>query len=327
MGQCLVRSRLRSCTAVLLALFVVGITAGCGSDGNGATRTLTVAPTSAVTATPAPSAATVAEAPISSIRTTDGTVAYRSVGAGPPIVLIMGFGGSQNNWTPSFVAALARRHRVVTFDNAGVGATSGLPAPLTVTAMAKQSAALLTALHIGPVDVLGWSMGGTIAQALAVTHPALVSRLVLAATYPGNGTATPPTPGTVRRLTASVTDPAVALPLLFPASAQVSERRYLSEILSWQHLDSATPVAVAAQGPALTSWQSGTETAGQQNTSIAVPTLIADGAADLLTPATNASALATIISGAQQDIYPDAGHAFLFQVQDQFLARVTAFLG
>ena len=253
-------------------------------------------------------------------------MAYRSVGTGPTIVLIMGFGGSQNNWTPSFIAGLARTHRVITFDNAGIGGTSPLPAPLTVTAMAEQSAALLTALHTGAVDILGWSMGGTIAQALAVTHPALVSRLVLAATYPGDGTATPPTAPTVRRLTASVTDPAAALPLLFPASALAGEEQYVAGILSWAHSDPATPAAVAAQAPALTSWQKGTEPAGRRNALIAVPTLVADADHDLLTPPTNASTLAKLIPGAQKVVYPAAGHAFLFQLQAQFLARVATFL-
>ena len=308
--------------AGVLALFlVIGATTACGSGSHHP------APSSPPAATPAPSAAAVAKAPVRTVRTTDGTVAYRSVGVGPTIVLIMGFGGSQNNWTPSFVAALARKHRVLTFDNAGIGGTSPLPAPLTVTAMAGQTAALLTALHTGPTDVLGWSMGGTIAQALAVTHPKLVSRLVLAATYPGTGTATPPTAATVRRLTASVTDPTAALPLLFPASAVMPEQQYVAGILSWTQSDPAKPAAVAAQAPALTSWQQGTEAAGRRNASIAVPTLVADAAADLLTPPANASTLAALIPGAQKVVYPAAGHAFLFQLQNQFLARALTFLG
>lgn len=321
MRQWLVHFRVARSTALLALVLLIATTTACGSDGHHG------APTPSVTATPMPTTAAVAAAPIRTVRTTDGTVAYRSVGTGPTLVLIMGFGGTQDNWTPGFVSALARNHRVITFDNAGVGKTSALPAPLTVTAMARQTAALLTALHTGRVAVLGWSMGGTVAQALAVLHPTLVSRLVLAATYAGTGAATPPTAETVRQLTASVTNPAAALPLLFPTEAVVGEQQYLAGILSWAQSDPAAPAAVAAQAPALTSWQQGTEAAGRRNSAIAVPTLVADAAQDLLTPPANAATLAALIPGAQKVVYPGAGHAFLFQLQDEFLTRVAAFVG
>jgi pimeloyl-ACP methyl ester carboxylesterase len=78
------------------------------------------------------------------------------------------------------------------FDNSGVGRTQELPPPLTIDAMADQTSALIDTLGLGRPDVLGWSMGGMIAQALAVLHPAQVGRLVLCATYPGTGAAVPP---------------------------------------------------------------------------------------------------------------------------------------
>jgi pimeloyl-ACP methyl ester carboxylesterase len=82
------------------------------------------------------------------------------------------------------------------FDNSGVGRTQQLPAPLTIDAMADQTSALIDTLGLGRPDVLGWSMGGMIAQALAVLHPAQVRRLVLCATYPGTGAAVVPSDGT-----------------------------------------------------------------------------------------------------------------------------------
>jgi pimeloyl-ACP methyl ester carboxylesterase len=87
-------------------------------------------------------------------------------------------------WDPRLVYALALHHRVVMFDNSGVGRTQELPQPFSIDAMADQTSALITALGLGRPDVLGWSMGGMIAQALAVLHPAQVRRLVLCATYP-----------------------------------------------------------------------------------------------------------------------------------------------
>ena len=122
-----------------------------------------------------------------------GAVAYREVGTGPPLLLITGFSGTMESWDPRLVNALAQHDRVIIFDNAGIGKTAGLPAPLTIDAMADQTSALLDTLGLARTDVLGWSMGSMIAQALAVRHPNHVRRLILCAGYPGNAT-------TIRRL-------------------------------------------------------------------------------------------------------------------------------
>jgi pimeloyl-ACP methyl ester carboxylesterase len=237
----------------------------------------------------------------------------------------MGFGGSLDDWTPAFVASLSRTHRVITFDNAGIGRTSVLPSPLTVSAMAGQTAALLGALHTGPVDLLGWSMGGMIAQALCVEHPELVSHMVLAATLPGNGRATLPARSVQKQLTESTTDPLKLIPLLFPSDASSAADAYLTGILSWPDTHFPSQAVYGAQEGALTSWVGGREPAGRKIGSIAVPTLIADGTNDVLVPIANGTALAAAIHGAQVTTYPHAGHAFLFQDQEPFLTRVAAF--
>jgi pimeloyl-ACP methyl ester carboxylesterase len=133
------------------------------------------------------SAQAAVSAPVRIAHTRLGTVGYRIVGTGPPLILIMGYTATMDSWDPRFVGALAEHYRVVIFDNAGVGRTQTLPAPLTIDAMANQTSALIGALGLDRPDVLGWSMGGTIAQALAVLHPAQVHRLVLCATFPGTG--------------------------------------------------------------------------------------------------------------------------------------------
>ena len=101
-----------------------------------------------------------------------------------------------DDWPGSFIDALAAHHQVVVLDNAGVGRTSAVAAPdsLSITAMASQTSALIAALRLGRPAVLGWSMGGMIAQALAVSRPAQVSRLILAATAVGTGKARPSRP-------------------------------------------------------------------------------------------------------------------------------------
>ena len=97
-------------------------------------------------------------------------------------------------WSPKFVDALARHHRVITFDNEGIGASTLGPGTLSIRRMGDDTASLIRALRLGRPDVLGWSMGGMIAQAFARRHPTQVRRLVLCATSPGDGGATGPTP-------------------------------------------------------------------------------------------------------------------------------------
>jgi hypothetical protein len=134
----------------------------------------------------------IASAPVQTAHTSLGAVAYRETGTGSPLLLITGFGGTMESWDPRFVDGLARHHRVITFDNAGVGRTERQPVPLTIDAMADQTSALIHALGLARTDVLGWSMGSMIAQALAVRHPSQVHRLILCASFPGDGTAVRP---------------------------------------------------------------------------------------------------------------------------------------
>ena len=134
-----------------------------------------------------------------------------------------------DGWPPSFVDALAAHHEVVVFDNAGVGRTSAVSAPasLSITAMASQTSALISALRLRRPAVLGWSMGGMIAQDLAVSHPAQVSRLILAATAVGTGKALPLPPYTA---TVFALSPAKQTALLFPANQAAAARAYLNDI-------------------------------------------------------------------------------------------------
>jgi alpha/beta hydrolase fold len=133
---------------------------------------------------PIPDTISIASTPVQTVHTSFGTVGYRSIGSGPPLVLITGYSGTMETWDRRFVDALARHHRIVIFDNAGIGKTAVLPSPLTIDGMANQTSALIAALGLKRVDVLGWSMGSMIAQALAILHPSQVRRLVLCAPIP-----------------------------------------------------------------------------------------------------------------------------------------------
>lgn len=268
-------------------------------------------------------AASVVSAPVQVAHTKLGTVGYRVVGSGPPLVLIMGYGGTMETWDPRFVDALARHFRVVVFDNAGLGVTQPLQAPLTMDAMADQTSALISTLALGRPDVLGWSMGGMIAQALAVRHPAQVHRLVLCATYPGTG-AEVPSQAAIWTLTSG--NPQQVMADLFPADQVMAYDAFAAGIAGYPAAPTPSAAAIAAQARAVIRWWDGTDLAGRKTATISAPTLIADGTADRLDPVANDHTLARLIPGAQLVLYPDAGHAFLFQEGTPFTFMIDTYL-
>jgi pimeloyl-ACP methyl ester carboxylesterase len=270
------------------------------------------------------SAQAAVSAPVRIAHTRLGTVGYRVVGTGPPLILITGYTATMDSWDPRFVGALAERYRVVIFDNAGVGRTQALPAPLTIDAMANQTSALIDALGLDRPDVLGWSMGGTIAQALAVLHPAQIHRLVLCATFPGTGRIDRPSQAAAQAFTSGNVQEMMAD--LFPANQAAAQQAYLAAIAAYPPHALAPAATIAAQGHAMNVWSGGTDPAGQKTVTISAPTLIADGTIDRLDPVANNYALARLIRGARLKLYPDAGHAFLFQDEKSFVPLIESFL-
>jgi len=229
------------------------------------------------------------------------------------------------DWDPMFVDDLARHHRVVVFDNAGVGQTQALATPLTIGAMADQSSALIDMLGLGRPDVLGWSMGGMIAQALAVRHPGQVRRLVLAATQAGTGRATPPPTAAGHALVSG--SPTAALATLFPPDQTAAERIYVAGILHYPARATVSRATKIEQSGAIEGWLTGADPAGREVARAVAPALVADGTVDALDPVANDHQLAGLLRRAQLVLYPDAGHAFLFQDAATFVPRVDSFLG
>jgi len=263
---------------------------------------------------PAPGTAAVVSAPVRVAHTRLGAVGYREVGNGPPLVLIMGYGWTMEGWDPRLVHALAGHYRVVMFDNSGIGRTRLLPLPLSIPAMASQTSALISALRLHRPDVLGWSMGGMIAQALAVRHPGQVRRLVLCATFPGTGAAdVPPLP-------------VMRGGRIFPASQGQAQSAYQAAVGAYPPAAPAATVVKASQASAETDWWYGHDAAGREIARIPAPTLVADGTEDQLDPAVNDRTLARLIPRSRLVLYPGAGHAFLFQDQSRFATLVGSFL-
>jgi pimeloyl-ACP methyl ester carboxylesterase len=296
-------------TAVMVVAVVV-TTAACGS--------------SSTKPTPASASGSVVVAPIQVAHTSLGNVSYRVVGAGQPLVLVMGYGGTMETWEPQFVDTLARHYRVVVFDNAGLGGTASLPAPLTIDAMADQTAALIASLGLTTPAVLGWSMGSMIAQALAIRHPTDVAKLVLCASWPGTGAAVAPAQTAIDALKSG--QPNEVRGVLYPADQAFSYDAYVGALSTYPGAPSAAASTITQQDGAITGWWAGTDAGGRDPAVISVPTLIADGASDQLDNVSNSNALAKLIPRATLQLYPDAGHAFLFQEGTPFAFLVESFL-
>jgi pimeloyl-ACP methyl ester carboxylesterase len=236
----------------------------------------------------------------------------------------MGYGGTMESWDPRFVDALAKHYRVVILDNAGVGDTQALPAALTIDAMADQTSALIDSLGLGKPDVLGWSMGGMIAQALAIRHPTQVHRLVLCATFPGTGKVVQPSQAAINAL--SSTNAKTVAADLFPANQTAAAAAFGAAIAGYPSAAAPSAATISAQAHAITQWWDDGDPAAARTAQIAVPTLVADGTLDRLDPVVNSHALAKLIPGAKLVLYPDAGHAFLFQDENTLIPVVESFL-
>jgi pimeloyl-ACP methyl ester carboxylesterase len=292
----------------------------------GSVRSLVVVAICLAVAAPAAAAPprSIKDAPIRAVNAGQGKIGYRSVGEGKPLVLVMGLSGTMDAWPPSFVDALATRRRVITLDNEGIRRTTLGPGTLTIGRMADDVASLIRALRLRRADVLGWSMGGMIAQSLARRHPNRVRRLVLCATAPGDGRATPPAADVITQLTTGMAD---VFGLLFPPGHDSASQAFVRGITSYPNPSPAAPPEVTqAQLGASTTWAAGGDPSGRPLSRIRLPVLVGGGALDRLLPVANQRYLATALPNARLRVYRDAAHGFLFQHQRAFLKQINRFL-
>jgi len=257
-------------------------------------------------------------------------IAWYERGQGPTLVMLTGTGSTMAEWDPALLRLLAREHRLVLFDYPGVGMSGPWPGR-SFDSLANAAAGLMEAIHLPSADVLGWSMGGFVAQRLAIEHPARVSHLVLAGTNPGGSRTVLGTPKA--QAIDSEPDPSTAdiLHELYPPDQQAEGRRFLRRLeLASQsgeipydfHVPAATTHRqVAAEGPWLRSNRNYRELS-----TIAAPTLATAGAKDPVVPPINLRRIASRIPGAKLEVFP-GGHAFLFQARRQFTGAVDRSLG
>lgn len=286
-------------------------------------------------ATPAPSAT--ATAPTQHVLVDGQQIAYRVIGPekpGVPLLLLNRFRGTMDHWDPLLIDLIAAHRPVLMFDQPGFARSSG-SAPTSLAAFAASAAKTLAALGHGQVDVLGFSMGGTVALQLTLDHPRLVRRLIVAGSGPGFVPAVPQAEQTVASVvwpvaTKPVNDEQDFLFLFFEntPSSQAAGRAYLARLQ--QRKDAfAKQVEAAAWQAQLTSAQAvGTEATSllPRLAHIGQPVLVANGRHDIMVSTYASYAMAQVLPNARLVIYPDAGHGFLFQYAQSFADEVERFL-
>lgn len=257
--------------------------------------------------------------------------AYRRFGieTGVPLLFMQHFRGGMDNWDPMVTDGFASGRPVILFNNAGVASSSG-ETPNTFDAMGDYAAEFVGALSISQIDVLGFSIGGYIAQSFTLLHPSLVRRLMLVGTGP-RGTRFPTEDPKVMQH-AGTPDPSLEdfLYLFFAPSASSQttgrafwERRHLRK----KDVDPPTsPQTMAAQQVAITEWSKVKGERFAELQSITQPTLVVNGSNDVMVATINSFTLCQNIPNAQLIIYPDSGHGSLFQYPELFLSHAGIFL-
>jgi pimeloyl-ACP methyl ester carboxylesterase len=258
------------------------------------------------------------------------TYAYRELGpkGGIPVVFFVHLAATLDNWDPRIIDPIAAEHHVITFDNRGVGASTG-SVPDSIEAMADDAVTFIKALGFDKVDIFSFSLGGMIAQALVVKHPGLVRKLVLTGTGPAGGKDIDKVAGTtyydMLRAALTRSDPKEFLFFNRNATGKPAARAFV-ERLKERTVDRDAPIAVKAFQTQLKAIKKWGRSAPADLSKITQPTLIANGDNDRMVPSILSEDLHRRIKGSELVIYPDSGHGGIFQFHDKFAPVAVDFL-
>ena len=258
--------------------------------------------------------------------------AYRELGDGDvPLVLLQHFRGNLDNWDPALVDALATDRRVISFDNVGVGATTG-ETPNTIEAMAHDAIAFIEALNLQQVDLLGFSIGSFVAQEIALIRPDLVRRVVLASSAPQGAAGMHGwAPEVIGAVGTPETSPQGYLEVFFAQTdtSRQAGQQAAGRIFGGRTTDRDEPTTWQtrqAQYDAVCAWGIPNHSLLERVSAIDLPVFVANGDSDPMILPRYSHLLAGLLPNARLTIYPDSAHGFLFQHHGQFAADVHAFL-
>lgn len=260
-----------------------------------------------------------------------GTVfAYRDLGArgGVPLILLNHWGAVLDNFDPRIVDGLASKHRVIATSYRGIGASGG-KASVTIDEMARDAIALVRALDFEKIDLLGFSLGGFVAQDVTLKAPELVRKLILTGTGPAGGKGIervgPVSWPLIIKGLFTRRDPKTYLFFTSTANGRRAAEAFFERLKERKQNRDKEPSlgAFLRQLKAITAWG---KQAPQDLGSIRMPVLIANGESDIMVPTVNSNDMARRIPNAQLIIYEDAGHGGIFQNHADFVPKALSFL-
>ena len=270
------------------------------------------------------------QAPTRSVTVGNVRYAYRELGpkGGVPVVFFVHLAATLDNWDPRIVDPIAEKRHVITFDQRGVGASTG-KVPDTIEEAADHAYELIAALGFEEIDIFSFSMGGFIAQDLILEHPGLVRRLVLTGTGPRGGKDIEKVAGVtyrdILRATLTRSDPKEFLFFNRDAAGKSAAKAFVKR-LQERTVDRDRPATIKALRTQLKAIQRYGRSAPSDLSALTLPTLIANGDHDRMVPTALSEDLHRRIKGSQLIIYPNSGHGGIFQFHEKFAPVAADFL-
>jgi pimeloyl-ACP methyl ester carboxylesterase len=251
----------------------------------------------------------------------------RAIGRGPPLLVLNGFAATSADWDPSFIDRLASCHELILLNNRGIGGSTDDGQSFDIGKLAEDAAHVITTLGFERTSVMGWSMGGFIAQALAVEHPDRFDKLILLSTDSGGTDADLASPAVWSRLIDISGTPHEQarrlVSLLFPSGVAESFYRDFGDVIAGARAQLSAEL-LKRQAAAMDDWHgNGVANRLQQ---IRMPVFIATGTEDIVIPPSNALKLVNAIPGAWLAQFPRSGHAFMAQYPEAVAELINSFL-
>jgi pimeloyl-ACP methyl ester carboxylesterase len=254
-------------------------------------------------------------------------IVYRRVGKGAPLLVLNGFAATSADWDPVFIDGLASCNELILLNHRGMGDSNDDGKPFDIRRLAEDTARVIETLSCDDVNILGWSMGGFIAQTLALEHPNRVRKLILAATDAGGNDADRASPAVWSQLIDMSGTPYEQarrlLSLLFPSDVAESFYRAFGDIVAAARAQ-LSPETIKRQVAAMDAWHRNGN--GYRLREINASVLIATGTEDIMIPPSNAVKLANAIPAAWLAQFPHGGHAFIAQYPQPFAELANLFL-
>lgn len=271
------------------------------------------------------------DAPTKTVTAGAATYAYRELGpkGGIPVVFFVHLAANLDNWDPRIIDPIAKNRHVITFDQAGVGGSSGM-VPGSIEEMADDAYTFIKALGFHTIDIFAFSLGGMVAQDLTLKHPGLVRKLVLTGTGPRGGKDMDKVVGVtywdILRATLTRSDPKEFLFFNRNSTGKPAAKQFIQR-LHERTANRDTAVSLTAFRTQLKAIQAFGRSTPSDLSQLTHPTLIANGDNDRMVPSILSEDLHQRIKGSQLIMYPDSGHGGVFQYHAAFAPAAVEFLG